>query len=70
MGYVIKNTNGRYVSGLTDDDCQFTEDFKCAWWWEAEEDAEYFIDENDVEDVTAEDSGGENPPGPPQPGKP
>jgi len=69
MGWVIKNASGQYVSGV-DDEVQFTDEFDSAWWWECEDDADWFIDTNDIEGVIAEDSGGSNPPGPGQPGKP
>jgi hypothetical protein len=69
MGWVIKKGN-QYVSGFDDDEAQFTDDFNCAWWWTTQDNADWFIETNDIEDVESEDSGGENPPGNGQPGKP
>jgi hypothetical protein len=70
MGFVIKHDDGRYVSGFDGDEAQFTEDFSQAWWWESEEDADWYINANELDDVQPADSGGSNPPGPGQPGKP
>jgi hypothetical protein len=72
MGWVIKDTIlGHYVLGVDSDGyAQFSGNFNTAWWWETEDDANWFIETNDIEGVTAEDSGGENPPGNGQPGKP
>jgi hypothetical protein len=70
MGWCIKNTNGSYVSGFEDGEAKWTTDFDCSWWWDTEDDAQWYIDENGIEDADPEDSNGSSPPGNGQPGKP
>jgi hypothetical protein len=70
MGWVIRNTLGQYVSGIKDKEVQFTDDFNSAWWWHTENDADWFIEANSIDDADPEDSDGSNPPGNGQPGQP
>ena len=69
MGWSIKHSDGTYVS-VTDDDYEFTDNFDQSSWWDTEEDANWFIQENGIQGVTPEDSNGSSPPGNGQPGKP
>jgi hypothetical protein len=70
MGWCIRNTDGQYVSGLEDGEAQWTNDFQKSWWWDCEDDAAWYIDENNIDEATPEDSNGSSPPGNGQPGKP
>lgn len=72
MGYVIKHSlSGQYLLGIDNENYgQFSDNFNTAWWWETEDDANWFISQNSLQNVVVADDGGSNPPGPGQPGKP
>jgi hypothetical protein len=70
MGWALKHSDGRYISGHDGYDPEFSDDLNESWWWDTEEDARWFIEENGIEGVTPEDSNGSSPPGNGQPGKP
>jgi len=70
MGWCLKNGAGQYLRILDDGGADFTEDFSQSSWWDTEDDANWYIGENDLDGVEPEDSNGSSPPGNGQPGKP
>lgn len=72
MPFLLKHSqSGHFVIGMDDEDfAQFSGNYNNAWWWETEEDANWFIEQKGLANVTAFSVGGTNPPGPGQPGKP